>query len=246
MSSCALLSLFKPNHNNRKQRTSHAIKRLRIEPLEGRRLLSAASLVQAMPNYSPGYATAAPAALVSTQTVVASSASPSVYGQYVVFTATVTASNGTTPGGTASFSIDGGTPTSATFSTALPPFPRSGLSVGTHSISATFAATSTLDTSTGMLSQTVNKDGTTTVLSIPVAAANKSTTLTATVSPASPGYGYPGGTVTFYDGSTPLGTGTLSSSRTASYTYTTASPRASISFPPSTAATATSPAARAI
>src|SRR5206468_1131662 len=50
------------------------------------------------------------------------------------------------------------------------------------------------------------------------AAAGQQITLTATVSAVAPGAGTPGGTVTFKEGATTLGTGTLNSSGQATFT----------------------------
>ena len=63
-----------------------------------------------------------------------------------------------------------------------------------------------------VLTQTVNQDSTTTKVtsSANPSVYGQSVTFTATVKAASPGSGTPTGTVTFYDGSTNLGSGTLS------------------------------------
>jgi large repetitive protein len=153
----------------------------------------------------------------STTMAVASGTNPSVSGQSVTYTATVTV---TSPGsGTASGSVtfkDGitvlGTKTLAGNVATLS---NSSLSVGSHSITAEFAGDSNLNGSTNSpaLSQTVNKADTTTSVA---ASANpsvngQSVTFTATVATTSPGSGTASGTVTFKDGSTTLGTASLSS-----------------------------------
>jgi hypothetical protein len=136
---------------------------------------------------------------------VTSSANPSVFGQTVTFTATVTADapGSGTPTGTADFFIDGSDASgpvtlsggSATFSTA-------GLTIGTHSISVTYNGDTNFNSSSGILSggQTVNMANSTTTV---VSDSNPSTltqnvTFTATVSAASPGSGTPTGTVDFF------------------------------------------------
>jgi uncharacterized protein YjdB len=89
----------------------------------------------------------------------------------------------------------------------------SALSVGSHSISATYSGDSNCKSSTSaVVTQTVNSNpiGTTTALA---ASPNPSTygqsvLLTATVTPAS-GTGTPAGTVTFLDGATALGSSTI-------------------------------------
>ena len=69
----------------------------------------------------------------------------------------------------------------------------------------------------------VNKGETTTTL---VSSTNPSVfgqavTFTATVSPVAPAAGTPSGTVTFKDGTTPLGTGTLNGAGVATFTTST-------------------------
>jgi hypothetical protein len=88
----------------------------------------------------------------------------------------------------------------------------SSLSVASHSLSAVYGGDDNFVTSTSStLTQTVNQASTTASLS---ASANpsvfgQSVTFTATIAASSPGAGTPTGTVTFYDGTTSLGTGTL-------------------------------------
>ncbi len=89
----------------------------------------------------------------ATSTTVGSSLDPSVYGQAVNFTATVTAGSGT-PTGTVQFSIDGnafGSPVTLVSGTAA-----SGsiatLAVGTHTVTAAYAGATTYAPSTGTLS----------------------------------------------------------------------------------------------
>jgi hypothetical protein len=83
----------------------------------------------------------------STTTIVVSSANPSVFGQSVTFTATVPASapSAVFPSGSASFSIDGGAPTTVPLANNGGPvltakLTTSSLSIGNHSISATYNA----------------------------------------------------------------------------------------------------------
>ena len=97
------------------------------------------------------------------------------------------------------------------------------LTVGSHSITANYATDSNYATSSSStLSQTTTADPTTTTVT---SSANPSVfgqpvTFTATVTANPPGNGTPTGTVTFVDGSTTLGTGTLDSPGHASYTTT--------------------------
>jgi len=165
----------------------------------------------------------------STTTTVASSANPSVFGQLVTFTATVTGSgtptgtvtfkDGTTTLGTGALSTTGGV-TTAKVSTSV-------LSVASHSITAVYGGDNNFTGSTSSpLPQTVNQASTTTKLASSTNPSNfgQSVTFTATVAAVSPGAGNATGTVTFTDGTTTLGTGTLSTTgglTTATFTTST-------------------------
>ena len=101
-----------------------------------------------------------------TTTTVTSTANPSRFGQAVTFTATV-ASAGGTPTGTVQFSIDGtnvGGP--LTLASGQAAYPITSLSVGSHSVTATYAGVTRFATSTGSLpTQVVNPSNTQTTLS---------------------------------------------------------------------------------
>ncbi len=164
-----------------------------------------------------GSATVEHPPISSTTTSLASSVNPSVFGQPVTFSATVTAANGGVPTGTVSF-YDGNTlldteKASHANGPVQASFTISSFAVGGHSITATYNGDPGFSTSTSTaVSQTVNQDGTTTGLTVDI---NPSTygqtiTLTATVTASAPGAGNPTGTVTFYDGNASIGTGTLS------------------------------------
>ena len=152
----------------------------------------------------------APAA---TTTSVTSSANPSVFGQPVTFTATVTTAGLGTPSGNVQFS-DGATPIGGPVAlnvSGQAQITTSALSVGPHTITANYAGNvpNGFNSSSGSLAggQTVNKASTTTTLTsnqsnpvgtgIPV-------TFTATVSPAAPGSGTRTGTVTFFRNGSPV------------------------------------------
>jgi hypothetical protein len=147
-----------------------------------------------------------------TQTRLTSSLNPSVYGQAITLTATVTAvSPGSgKPAGTVAF-YDGGTALgTATLANGVATLKVSSLSVGSHALTAVYNNTDgnyTTSTSTA-LTQTVNQAHTSTTLtsSAPTAAYGQPVTFTATVLPKAPGAGVPTGTVTFMDGSVVLGT----------------------------------------
>ncbi len=151
----------------------------------------------------------------ATSTALVAAPNPSVYGQSVTLTATISVSSpgASTPSGTVTF-FDGMTSlgSAPVNGSGVASISTSGLSVNTHSLTAVYSGDGNeLGSSSTAVSQVVNKDTTTTTL---VAAPNPSqygqtVTLTATVGVAAPGAGTPGGTVTFLDGMTPIGTGTL-------------------------------------
>jgi YVTN family beta-propeller protein len=168
---------------------------------------------------SPRRVAITPVTPAATSTSLASSLNPSNFAQIVTFTATVTSAAAGTPTGTVTFK-DGvnslGTVTlnasgQASFSTAA-------LSVGTHTITAVYGGSLNFATSTSaVLTQTVNRAATTTTLasSANPSALGQAATFTATVS--GPG-GVPTGTVTFLEGNTSIGTGTLNASGQAVFT----------------------------
>ena len=148
----------------------------------------------------------------TTPTVISSAPQGSVFGQTVIFTAVVTPlspgagtptgkvmfKDGTTVLGSAN--LIGGTATLAT----------SSLTFGNNSITAVYGGDTnfTTRTSTTVLTQTVDQDGTTTVLSTSAPQGSvfgQTIVFTAVVVPASPGTGTPTGTVTFKDSTTSLG-----------------------------------------
>ena len=141
----------------------------------------------------------------STTTALTSSLNPSVFGQQVTFTATVSPSSGAT--GTVQF-FDGGTSLgtagvsggTASLTTAI-------LTVGPHSITASYGGNTNFTGSTASaLTQTVNEANTTTALtsSLNPSTYGQQVTFTATVSPSGAT-----GAVQFFDGNTSLGTVTL-------------------------------------
>ncbi len=150
-----------------------------------------------------------------TTAVVTASPTATVYGQSVTFktsvaitdagsgppTGTVTFMDGTTTLGTVPLSTSSGA-TSATFTTTA-------LAVGSHSITAIYSGdTDDLPTTSAVLTFKVAQDTTTTTLTASPAspALDQSVKLTATIGITGPGAGVPTGTVSFYNGSTLLGT----------------------------------------
>ncbi|MGO8756538.1 MAG: Ig-like domain repeat protein [Terracidiphilus sp.] len=159
--------------------------------------------------------------------VVATSGSPSYYGNTVTFTATITSAATTAASGTVKFydagaligtgTLSGGTPDTAQFATST-------LAVGTHSITATYAGDNFNSSATAIaisqvVDQTVTSD---TVTATPnPGVQGTAETITDTVKVTS-GAGTPTGTVTFTSGTTVLGTANLTAAGTATITPTLA------------------------
>lgn len=141
-----------------------------------------------------------------------SSLNPSYYGNSITFTASVTSAGGT-PTGTVTF-YDGATELGAETldSSGVATYATSTLTIGTHTIKASYGGSAAFDTSSATLSQIVDVDITTLILTSSVNPSyyGASVTFTATASSSDV---TPTGTVTFYDLTTSakLGTGTLSS-----------------------------------
>jgi len=161
----------------------------------------------------------------NTTTALTSSQNPSVYGQAVTFTATVTPA--TTPGpATGSVTFKEGTTVLGTGSldgTGKATFSSSALSVATHPITAEYSGDSTYNASSDSLDQVVNKADTTTGVT---SSANPSVvgqpvTFTANVTAVAPGSGTPTGTITFKEGTTVLGTDSLDDAGQATLTSST-------------------------
>jgi len=144
----------------------------------------------------------------ATQTAVMSSLNPSIIGQPVTFTATVTGSGGM-PTGTVTFK-DGSTVivsgVALTGGSAM--YQDSSLTAATHSITAVYSGDSNYSGSTSaVLSEVVYSSNAATTTAL-VSSANPSTpgeavTFTATVNTSGPGT--PSGIVTFWDGTAELG-----------------------------------------
>jgi len=162
-----------------------------------------------------------PATPYTTTTTLASSFNPSTYGEAVTFIATVS-SEGPTPTGTVTFKNGSKTIGSATLSDGGAQITTSTLPVGNLAITASYGGDAANKKSTSpMLEQVVNQATSTTAIasSVNPSKAGQTVKFTATVtSPTTK----PTGTVTFMDGSTVLGTGTLAKA-TGKATYSTSS-----------------------
>lgn len=137
---------------------------------------------------------------------VASSLNPSTYGSSVKFTATVTPSTAT---GTVTFKDGTTTLGTGTISAGKATFTTTTLTVSSQSITAAYGGSTNYNSSTSaVLTQTVNKanSSVTVFSSANPSALGSSVTFTAAVLPAGVT-----GTVTFKDGTTTLGTGSVSS-----------------------------------
>jgi Bacterial Ig-like domain (group 3) len=159
---------------------------------------------------------AAPPTITGTnavQTTVSSSPNPSLFGQKVTFTATVTRVGGSgTPTGTVDFT-EGAmdlTPGGVTLNgSGVATFTVASLAVGSNTITADYSGDRTFINSSGNDSptpQVVNSNSRTTVTFSPASPSRffgNPVTLTATVAPVS-SPGTPSGTATFKDGSTTL------------------------------------------
>jgi hypothetical protein len=162
----------------------------------------------------------------STSIGLMSSANPSAFGQAVTVTATVTANapGSGTPTGSVTFeegsSVLG---TSGLDSTGVASLTISSLPVGNNAITAIYGADANFTaSSSAALSQTVNQASTIIDLtpSVNPSVFGQSVTFTANVAAVAPGSGTPSGIVTFKDGSTTLGTGTLNASGVATFSTT--------------------------
>ena len=150
----------------------------------------------------------------ATTTKVVSSANPSDSGQPVTFTATLTAASpgSGTPTGSVEF-YDGSTDLGpgTLNGSGIATFTTSTLSVGTHAITGVYSGDINFTTSTSSaVKQKVNQASTTSALASSADPPTSGQAVTATVSVSSSGSGTPTGSVTFYDGSTSLGTGNVS------------------------------------
>jgi len=147
--------------------------------------------------------------LGTSSTTIASSANPSFFGQTVIFTATVTGGSN----GEAVTFYDGGTTLgTGSLSGGLATYATSVLALGGHSITASYGGDANYSGSTSaVLAQTVNQSASTTSLS---SNSNPSTYGSAVTFTATVAGGGDGEIVTFMEGSTALGTGTLASGAT--------------------------------
>jgi hypothetical protein len=168
----------------------------------------------------------------ATLIALSASANPSAFGQVVTFTATVGAG---TPGsgvptGTVDFKEGTSdlTPSGVSLSGGRATFTASSLSVGQHTLSASYNGDARFLSSRGDDSaapEVVNKGSTRTVLTAfpDPAVFGQTVSFTANVSVLTPGKGTPTGSMTFTDGTTTLGNVSLNASGRAVFTTTSLS-----------------------
>ncbi len=137
-------------------------------------------------------------------TDISSSANPSVAGQQLTLTASVSGSSSFTPTGTVTFTSNGiaiAGCDAISLSTAQAQCTATFASTGSLSLQALYSGDDNFLTSSATLSQTVNRDATTTTVAVSSTsvAVGQSVAVTATVAPLAPGAGTQTGTVEFED-----------------------------------------------
>jgi hypothetical protein len=159
---------------------------------------------------------------VPTTSTVSSNLNPSVYGQVVTLTATVTDNTNTgTPSGSVSFKAGSTVLAKVALSGGTASFSTSTFGAGTKSITVTYNGDSKYATSTSaILSQVITKATSTSNITSSVNPSTSGQSVTFTISVAPQFTGVPTGTVKLTMGSTVLTTLTLASG-TATYSTTT-------------------------
>src|SRR5262249_48167939 len=149
----------------------------------------------------------------STTTSLTSTPNPSLTGQTVTLSATVSPVSPATgvPTGTVTFSDGATTLAVVTLVNGSASLSISTLGIGDHPITAAYSGSASFLASTSpTVTQTVNAPTTTSLTSGPnPSVTGQMVTLTATVSPVAPAVGVPTGSVNFMDGATSLGVVTL-------------------------------------
>ena len=156
-----------------------------------------------------------PVTPIATTTALTFTPSSPSFGTSVTFTATITpASTGSAaPTGTVAFLSGSTLLGGGTVSNDVATFTTTALPVGTSSITATYGGDSNYDASTSpAVTVTTTPATTSTTVSFSPASPvlGQDVTLMAAIAPASTGPASPTGTVEFFDGSTLLGSGTVS------------------------------------
>jgi alpha-tubulin suppressor-like RCC1 family protein len=156
----------------------------------------------------------------NTTSIVSSSSLASTWGQQVTFTASVTSVGGT-PTGMVTFMNGAATLGTGTLNASgQATFATNNLSVASHNITAIYTgAVNFAGSTSSAITQTVNVASTTSIASVSSLSSTWGEPVTLTASVTSGG-GTPTGTVTFMDGATTLGMGTLDETGHATYMTT--------------------------
>ncbi|WP_146654372.1 Ig-like domain-containing protein [Labilithrix luteola] len=158
---------------------------------------------------------------MATTTTLTSSAAPSMFGQSVTFSAAVDSTIGAPPIGSVQFQVDGtNTQLVAVDNSGKATYSTSSFAIGSHTVKARYGGQTPFSTSTGQVTQVVSQASSTTTVtsSANPSIATQSVTFTAQVAVPAPGVATPAGTVTFKDGATTLGTGTVDATGKATFT----------------------------
>jgi uncharacterized repeat protein (TIGR03803 family) len=149
-------------------------------------------------------------AATPTTTSVTSNHNPSTFGRAVTFTAHVSSTVSIPNGGLVTFFAGATQIGTATTTGGVATFNTSTLGVGTKTIKATYAGGGMLASSSGTITQTVNKQSTTITLTSSLNPSNYGQPVTFTAKVGSSGSHLPTGTVVFKDGTTSIGSVVLS------------------------------------
>ena len=158
-----------------------------------------------------------------TTTTLESSNNPTVIGQSVAFTATVSSAGGT-PTGTVEFCEGAAVLGTAALSAGKASFITAALPLGTHNITAYYLASIAHNVSQSTsVAQVVKQAATTSLItsSMSPAGIGSAVTFTTAVTANAPGSGTPTGAVEFFDEGTSLGKGVLTAGGQAALTITT-------------------------
>jgi hypothetical protein len=156
-----------------------------------------------------------------TTTTLTSSINPSSYHQSVTFTAKVAGTFGATPTGSVTFKNGAVTLGSVALAGGVAKFTTSGLTVGSHNITASYNGSGkNLASTSAALTQTVNKAHTSTTLASSLNPSHRGNPVTFTATVTGAFGGSASGSVKFKDGTTVIGTGTVNTT-THKATFTT-------------------------
>jgi len=148
---------------------------------------------------------------IATSTALTCLPNPIDIGNTAQLTAAVTSANGT-PTGSIAFTDNGATLATQGLVSGTTSLTYTGSVAGTHNVAAAYTPTGSFASSSATCSEVVNALPTTATLTVAPTTSSYGSpvTLTATVSPATlPGPSAPTGIVTFYNGASAIGTGTL-------------------------------------